>query len=437
MHFPNTNFRSLAGLVLLACAWPPGAGCLRGADARALDRNQAIRLAFENNRELAVAGLEIDRAKSRLRWAGRLDNPELEVSARDDGLGLDEGDGGVEVALSQRFPLTARLRREEGLRRDQVLLAEAELAEHRRHLADRVDRAWVELLATRERIRLERRLLELNEEIVAFLEKSSEQGESSPLDVSQAKLTGRTLEQNLGSLAKQERRQRLELNRILGLDPATEIRTAGELDLPDSRPPMEAELRTVLGRRPDHVLALAKVDEAEAAVALEESKRWEDVSVKLFVERERSVDEPSGLERNTITGVGISIPLPLRDRNEDGIEQAQIDRRSAMKEVEAARFHVRSECEEAFQRRLDAWKLAREASGEILQLAEKNLDEFREAQQQGLADFVQVQRVQEKVLEIRTAAVDAIAEYHRAAARVRFVTGDYPGLSVDSQPSGK
>ena len=35
---------------------------------------------------------------------------------------------------------------------------------------------------------------------------------------------------------------------------------------------------------------------------------------------------------------------------------------------------------------------------------------------------------QELQLELQTAALEAIAEYYRSDARVRFVSGDYPGL---------
>ena len=73
-----------------------------------ITRTSGIELAFQNNRELAVASLEVKRAASRQRWSGRLENPELEVALNGDGIGLDEGESNFEVAISQKFPLTAR-----------------------------------------------------------------------------------------------------------------------------------------------------------------------------------------------------------------------------------------------------------------------------------------------------------------------------------------
>ncbi|MBP6784982.1 MAG: hypothetical protein KA152_14400, partial [Verrucomicrobiales bacterium] len=103
---------SLTLLVFLLVAMP----LLHGDDTGSLSRDKVIALALGNNRELKIAALEINRATSRVQWSGRLENPELELSARDDGVGLDEGEGNYEIAFSQRFPLTAKLKKETGLR---------------------------------------------------------------------------------------------------------------------------------------------------------------------------------------------------------------------------------------------------------------------------------------------------------------------------------
>jgi len=417
--FPNKLF--LALLLTVSTA---------GADPVSVSRDEAIRMAFENNRELAVASLEVKRAASRQRWSGRLDNPKLEVALNGDGIGLDEGESNFEVALSQNFPLTARLKREKDVRQHQVILAEAEIAERRRELAGEVDLTIVEMLATREEIRLQNKLVNLNREILEFLRVQVKRGEVSSLEVTQSMLSGRTLEQGAKALVARETQQLLALNKIIGLDAETELQVNQGFTLPGERPSTSAELGAILTRRPDYVLALAKVGEAEAVIALEQSKKWEDVSLKLFVEGENAVDEPIGLERNTFAGVGFSIPLPLRKRNQDGIAQAEIDREEANRIIEAARFRIESEAEEAYRQRLDAWELARDASGEILGLAEKNLEDFNKAYQQGQTGLLQVQRAQEQILEVRTAATLFSGDYHRAAARVRLVTGAYPGLSV-------
>lgn len=427
----NPCLKPFSAVLVMTCLLP----CF-GLHAE-LTRDEAILTAYRNNPELAVAALEIERAASRLRWSGRLTNPELELGYRGDGFGNDDRESFTEVGFTQAFPLTAKLKHEKELRRYQVILAEAEIAENRRELASQVDLALIDLISTRERITVARKLVALNQEIVQFLQQQAREGVVSSLDVMQATLNGRTLEQRAKGLAAMEKQNLLQLNQVMGLDPDSPIRVESRFHVPPAAPRIDVSLQTVLQQRPDYVLAVARTDEAAAAVTLEQAKRWQDVSVGLFVEQERAVDEPDGLDGNTFTGFGISIPLPLHDRNEEGIELAEIDQKAAEKIVAAVRFQIRSECEEAFQLRRDQWQLARDASGELLQLSRTNLEEFQKAYQQGQASLLQVQRAQEQVLELQTASLEFVTEYERAAAAVRLATGSYPGLRLSSGKNPK
>ena len=409
---------------------------LEAGEPVSISRTSGIELAFQNNRELAIAELAIARAKAVARWAGRLDNPELELSYSDDGIGLDDNEGAFEVAFAQRFPVTSRLKQEKRLRNQQIILAEAEIAERRRELAGEVDLAVVELLVIRGLLAQKQELLALNAKIVAFLNEQAAQGLVSKLDATQAKLTGRSLKQRIIALEAREVAQAAKLKQLIGFAPETHIVLGNGLRLPGTAPNTRITYEAIFGQRPDLVLAFVKIDQADAALAFEKAKRWEDVSLRVFGERERSVDAPNGLERNSLLGFGVAIPLPLRKRNQAGIEKAQIDRVGAEKSVDATRFHIRSEYEEAFQHRLANWKLAREASGEVLDLADENFAEYEKAYREGQASFIQVQRAQEQQLELQTAALEAVAEYYRSDARLRFVTGDYPDLNRPrNQPS--
>lgn len=426
MPASKTNLTSPLSAIVLSLVFAPL--LISAEETISLSRKSAVELAFRNNRELAVAKLSVARAKAALRWSGRLANPELELDYSDDGVGLDDNEGVFSVAFSQRFPITSRLKDEKRLRSSQVVLAEAEIAERRRELAGATDLAMVELMAIRGVIARQRKLSDLNAEIVTFLGDQVAQGQISKLDLTQAKLTGRSIDQTIQGLTAQEKVRQLELKQTMGIEPGQAIRITSELDLPPVIPDGRLAYKTIFGRRPDFILAVSRIDEAEAAVALEKSKRWEDIAVRIFGERERAVDEPTGLERNTFLGVGVSIPLPLRQRNQAGIETSRINKDSAEKSVDAVQFNIRNEYEEAFQRRLASWKLATDASGDVLNLAQENFSEFQKAYREGLASLLQVQRAQEQQLALETAAIQAVAEYYRADAQLRFVTGDYPGL---------
>lgn len=425
MAFPYKALSRCCLLIVLISGKPEESAA---AETFQCSRKEALAYALENNRDLAVALVEVARAQAALRRSGRLENPELELSYANDDMGLDENESTFELAFTQRFPLTSRLRDEKRLRAHRVTLAVAEIAEQCRELAGHVDRAWVEWMAVSEVIDRQRRLLELNVQIVEVLNRLAATGQVSPLDVTQTRLTGRTLEQRVDTLAVEEKTRASELRQLMGIDPATELQSTETFVLPGSPPAMTMSFHDLLARRPDFVLALAKIDEANAAVVLERSKRWEDVALRLFVEQERSVDEPAGLETNRFLGIGLSVPLPLRQRNQEGIDNAMLDRLAAERTVEALRFRIRSEYERAWNRLDSAWSVAADASGEVLDLARQSFDQFQAAYQEGQASLLQVQRAQEQQLELERASAEAVANYHRAAAGLRLVTADYPAL---------
>ncbi len=413
-----------------------GAVSTVAAQAESLTVREAIQTALEQNPEMKIAALEIDRAKARLRWSGRLENPELEVSASTDAIGLDENEAAYEVAFAQSFPLTSRLRDERELRRVQVLLAEVELAEKRRELAYAVAVNVNDLLTTRRKLALEEELRSISDEIENFLTERVKLGEASALDVTQVRLTGISLDREIRALKAEAGRLSLRLKKQLGFSPGHQVEIAGELKLPDTAPEEMVPLEGVLEKRPDYLKALVTADESRAELALAEARRWEDVSVRVFLEREHSVDEPAGLERNTFAGLGVSLPLPFWNRNEQEREEARINTEAAARTVEAVKFAIHSELETALQARQAAYVSAAEASGEVLDLAEKNLADFRTAYENGQASLLQVQRAQEQLLELQTAAFDLLRDYHLSDAEVKHVSGYYSDLPSGNEGRG-
>lgn len=450
-HSRSRSFRSLA---LSTCAWTAVAsvaislspGIAKSEDrhddrgALTLTEHEAIAMALKNNPDLAVAEFEIQRTKNRLRWSGRLDNPQLEISGADDVIGNRENERNLEVAFSQRYPLTSRLRDEKNVRRTQVLIAEAEIAEQRRQLAYRVDQASAELLATRARQFVVNKLAALNAEIVASIEPFVARGEISSLDVAQTQLTGRSLDQQISQIKNKERQQALALAQLLGVEATRKVHIRDGFRLPLTRPSTGSRLsdEQLFRRRPDHLLTLVQHDVAQAEALLAHANRWEDIAFKVFVEREQAVDAPDGLDPNTFAGVGVSIPLPIRQRNEEAIGKARIDTEAAEKSRTAREFHIRSEYQAALQAAIDAHALAVEASGEIIELAEQNLADYRKANEDGLASLLQVQRAQEQLLELHRASLEHVENYQLAEAYLRFVSGSYPNIQSGQRiPDGK
>lgn len=415
-------------LALLALAlWIHGAiATAQDAPSLAMSREEAIASALQNNPDLSAAALEIERARSRLRWAGRLANPELELSGSTDQFGSDDGEGAFEIAFSQRFPVTSRLRDEKAVDEQAVELAGIEFRVRQRQLAHEVDKAAVVLLAAERRAQLQGELIGLNRELVTFMTERAGLGELSMLDVTQASLNGLLLEQELGAAQAAVTGARSRLQQLMGVAPERSATLDDTLVLPVETPATTFDLNAVLENRPDYAVLLASDTLNRARLRLAISRRWDDIAFKVFAARELARDAPEGLERNTLAGIGISIPLPFRNHNGQAIEEATSDIEKVRRERDAKVFEIRSEVQAALKARAAAHQLASDAGGGALALARKNFDDFKAAQQAGQASLLQVQQAQGQLLQLQSAALEFQKNYHLSEAALRFLTGSYP-----------
>ncbi len=94
-----------------AAVFAPAKGVVAAGDPQEIEltAEQAVREALAANRDLQAARQTIAIARGRLLQAGRLSNPEFEMSGRDDFAFRDEGERGYGVGFAQSFPITRRL----------------------------------------------------------------------------------------------------------------------------------------------------------------------------------------------------------------------------------------------------------------------------------------------------------------------------------------
>lgn len=390
----------------------------------AFDLNQAIEQAISQNKELAYARLEIDRAKARFRWSGRLPNPRLEILASSDRYGLNEGEHNLQIAIAQSYPRTAVLHTETTLRFRQISLAEAEVRTKEQAMAAQVAEGLLEFVATQHFLEITREHIELDKTIIRLLNEFIERGEASRLDLAQSEIKLRHLKQQERGQISKIQQLRLKLYQLLGLLPDKQVSFTYELDLTNEKPTPSLSEASILANRAEFQLAEDEILALDSAVDHEKSKSRGAIQWKAMLEEERVIDEPEGAERNTFIGVGVSIPLPLRQKNEEGIELAEINKLSAQKALEALKFNVLSEYHAAHRFLVDNWEIAKAANGEILKLAKKSYDDYRLAYLDGQVSFLEVQRALEQLHELEEEALKATVLFHQSLIQLRKLSGE-------------
>ena len=170
--------------------------------------------------------------------------------------------------------------------------------------------------------------------------------------------------------------------------------------------------------------ARAEVTTADAQVRLARSQRTPDVTVNAGARR-------LDASNNMAAVVGLSIPLPLFNNGRASVVQAraQRDQADAMRraaELDAGQSIANAEAEVA-----NAATTARTTGGPVLAAATEAARIARIGYREGKFGQLDLLDAERTLSETRTAAIDALATYHDAKARLERLTAAAPELAKD------
>lgn len=370
---------------------------------------------LEENPDIAAARLKIQEAIGRMNQSGRLKNPALESSVE---RGTQENEHKLELGISQQFPLTNRLSLEKDISQAELKAAEEEVRDVERVVTAQAKLLLLEVLEVRERTRLAQEQLDIMNHLVKYLQELAERAEGSKLDVGQAQLEVASLKMKLHHTREDELSLVGELKPYLGMAAKQRLSVSGEMPIM-----LMPESQVDVSKRPDYLVAQLEADAAKREVELEKSKRYEDVEAGVFGSIERYEDAPVGIRNESMVGVQFKLPLPLWNRNEGSIQEAEA--RSQRKQLAVNRLarEIGVEAHTAYLQMEECHHLIKEIDEELLPLAAEQVKLNDQAHKDGQVDIQSVLRASAKHLEIQSARAEAVAEFHRARIRYEAAIG--------------
>lgn len=384
---------------------------LATAGAATLDLDRAPGYALAHNPTLAAARLRIEEARGRLRGAGRLTNPELDVEFSQN---TRMPERSLAVAITQRFPLTARLRMEKAVSQAQLAAAEAEVRDAERRLIAEVRTAAVKLLALRAQREIRRQQLANSRDQTEFVLRRVAAGEASSAEVALLDLEGRQLTVEMLQLDAARAALAGELRLLLGVSADEAVEISGTLP-----PPGVVPGKGVAGNeRADLEAARHSAEAARQTIGLAKARKWEDVGVGLTAGGERTEDAPEGFSNDTFLGLKLSVPLPIWNRNEGAIAEATAAAARVGQEADALAFNIRNEAEAARGEMAALAKLLAEMDDGLLPKAAQVEEQLRTSYGTGQTPLTEVLRARARRLELTQVRVDALRDFH--LARVRY-----------------
>ncbi len=389
-----------------------------------LTADEAVREALAENRDLQAARFSIDVARGGLLQAGRLENPELELDYADDFAFGSEGERGGSLGFTQSFPVTARLAREKDLASRHVAIAEAEVRDFVRNLVAEVQRAFYSVRALNEQLGVNRQLVASVRAVEDATTRRLEAAEASPAEVSLLRIERLRLEQDAQRLIRERDVAAAALTRLLGREAPAGVTPVGELD--PGRSPSPPGARDV-GGRPDLEAARQEIERADADRSLARAQVWEDWTLGLGYERERQVfDAPIGGKRDSFLSLGVTVPLPLWNRQQGRIAAADAELRRSRRSRDALVLRIEEEILAA-KARVRTLRSSVDAYAEdILPEATRSQELFERGYRQGLVGIAELLQAQRQYNESRAFYFDLLGDLRQGAIELEAARGTSP-----------
>ena len=170
--------------------------------------------------------------------------------------------------------------------------------------------------------------------------------------------------------------------------------------------------------------ARAEVATADAQVRLARSQRIPDVTVSAGARRIEQTNDMAAV-------VGLSIPIPLFNNGRASLTQATAQREQADAMRRAAELDAAQSIATAQAEVANAATTARTTSGPVMAAAMESARIARIGYREGKFGQLDLLDAERTLSETRTAAIDALATYHDAKARLERLTAAAPDPAKD------
>jgi outer membrane protein, heavy metal efflux system len=183
-----------------------------------------------------------------------------------------------------------------------------------------------------------------------------------------------------------------------------------------------------LTQNPDLARWATELAQRQAAIDLEESRAIPDLTVSLGVTQFTDSDDSALL-------AGVSIPLPVLNRNQGNIEAAHQRLTKAMEERRAAEVLVTTALNTAYQSLAAAHAEVTTLRQEVLPGAESAFEAASRGYRLGKFGFLDVLDAQRTLFGAKAQYLRALASYHQAVAEVERLIGEPVGAARSLEES--
>ncbi|KPB12579.1 CzcC family cobalt/zinc/cadmium efflux transporter outer membrane protein [Pseudomonas amygdali pv. sesami] len=387
------------------------------AAAQGISLAQALEAAFARNPELAAAQWEIGVAEGDRQQAGLIPNPVVSWEVED----TRRETSTTTVMLSQALGGKRGARIEAASKGQEA--ARLELERRGNELRAEVVQAFYAAARAQAGLDLARQSRTLAERGLQVAEGRVRAGKVSPVEATRAQV--QLAETDL--LVRRAETLKINSNRELARTTGSPVASFERLEYTDLSPgklPPSAKLLTAINQSAELRLAQAQIEQREATLGSERAKRIPDLTVSVGSQYSRE-------ERERVNVVGLSMPLPLFDRNQGNVLAASRRADQSRDLRNAVELKLRTQTQSA----LDQWSTAAQEvesfNQVILPAAQRAVDTATRGFEMGKFGFLEVLDAQRTLISARSQYLESLATATEARVAVERFHGDLNRFSFN------
>ncbi|NNJ14709.1 TolC family protein [Pseudomonas putida CSV86] len=380
--------------------------------AQSISLPQALSTAMDANPDLAAARQEIGIADGARKQAGLIPNPTISYDVED----TRRNTSTTTVSLSQTLELGGK----RGARVDVATYGQtaAQLELDRRVNGLRADvvQAFYAALRAQTGLDLAKQSLELTERGLRIVDGRVRAGKSSPVEATRAQVQLAEAKLQVRRAETEKTTAYQQLAQITG----SSVTVFDRLESPTlspGLPPQTEVLLAKLDQTAEMRQAVVQIDKSDASLGSEKAQRIPNLTVSVGSQYDRSV-------RERVNTVGLSMPLPLFDRNQGNILSASRRADQARDQRNAVELRLRTETQTALNQWSTAMQEVESYDKTILPSAQQAVDTATRGFEMGKFGFIEVLDAQRTLIVARGQYLESLAAATNARAQVERVYGE-------------
>ena len=417
----------LSAMTFSIASWPaePVPGAQRSDALRSdepvgeLTLERAIGATLARNPELVASGYELNAADARVAQARLRPNPEVSLELENfAGRGVARGTDALENTLSLSQVIEFGGKR---LLRTDVAMSDREVAGIERQ-AQQLDvlaettRRFIALVAAQDRLELATNAKDIAQRTLDAIAARVQAARSPEAERSRARiaLTRALVEEQ--QVQSELASGRLALTAMWGSTEPAFTRARADLLALETVKPFET-LVEQLARNPDFVRFASERRLREAELRLSHAQARPNLTFGLGLRRLEETHD-------TALVAGFSMPLPLFDRNQGAVREAQVRLAQNQASREAAFVRARATVYGLYQELLATRMRLEILRADALPQAQQALEQTQFGYERGRFSYLELATAQQELLELRAAIIDAAADHHRVLTEIERLTGE-------------